>query len=78
MNAQSGNEIIEEARHQPEATDVLLFDIWTKNVERAVSQHGKTMDDKIFILEEDGRHYMIDPNCVHNVQEAYDRAMKGI
>lgn len=82
MKAQSANEIIEEARNDPTTSvDPFLWQFWVANVESAVRGNGATMDDKIFILDEDGRHYSIDPeyaNQTQQAEDAYDRAMKGL
>ena len=74
--AQSANEIIEEAKHNP-AGDSYTLQIWVELVHRAVKDHKKTMDDKIFILDKDGRHYTINPDACDK-DDAYERAMSGI
>jgi len=80
MRPQSGNEILEEAKKytQQHHGDPYLWHIWAANVRKAVEQHQKTMDDKIFILNEDGKHYDIDPDAVDEDDDAYQRAMSGI
>ena len=79
MKHQSANEIIEEARQYAEDhdSDPLVFQVWVANVEKALEQHGKTADDKIFILQDDGKQYVIDPDYC-DVDGAYQRAMSGI
>lgn len=78
-NRQSGNEILEEARKMPEALDRVLFDIWEKVIRKAVASHNKSMDDKIFILDEYGTEFIIDSDMIVDTDsDAYDRAMKGI
>lgn len=76
--AQSANEVIEETKRLPESkSEPLLFEIWAATIRLAAIKAGKSEDDRIFILDEDGKAYVVDPDAL-DVRDAYDRAMSGI
>jgi hypothetical protein len=76
MKALSANDIIEESISSDKVDrDDAVFDIWVRMFENTVKAHGKTMDDDIFVMNEDGIMYDV---VVENTDDAYNRAMSGV
>ena len=78
MKPISGNEVIAEAEDgmDQDIYDVQIFTVWKGMIEQAALLNGKTMDDKIFVMSEDGTQY--DVVIPSDADKAYDRAMQGI
>ena len=78
MKPQSANEVIEEAKQYIDTyVDPDIWQMWAHEIQKVVKQLGKTMEDKIFILNDDGKHYTISSDS-NDIDDAYDRAMRGI
>lgn len=81
MKPISGNDVLDEAEDNSPADlwDLQIFNVWKEMIEQTVERHGKTMDDNIFVMNEDGTHYdVVVDKKRESADDAYDRAMRGI